>query len=622
MKKEYSINILNSIEHGHDVFRDLERTFLFRYKRYFVFLFSMDEEINRYTLYYLPLLRKEKDISTFVIIVKDEENLALIKEHCKVPYITHICSHEESHDLCRYFYSSYDIQYKRNILRFIINGSVGIDSERIYEYIGYNEISKKEAVALAFFQFDHVPDDAEMEKALNYKPVTVENIDWSEFPTVEIQEPLDFPLSVDKGLDSLLVSGKIHRNDNIVIFSNTKTTRHIIDRLNSYNIGAILDNNSSLSGTECHGIKIYTPLEYLSGAHDNSLRIIVPTKSYKAICEQLYSLGYYLGKQVFVTYTDYNPYNSVQLANRYRHGKEIYEKIREKYPKERLYFVTYPGIGDTCLAAMYLKDRMRYDNANAGVVVFITNTCSRVFSILDHEVNIAGTYVVGNNDDAMCLLLYVKQIGYNKTNVCNITHSYDLLDPVCLRGYKGLDFNTMLQRVAFHAPEKRTTVPLKSINSGDLFSKMNLTPGRTVLLAPEAKASKELPAEMWVELAKVLKKLGYDVCTNAVYEEDAVEGTRPVMVPLEAVSDFISKAGVFIGLRSGLCDLISGVSAKKIILYPTGHQWGENYVYNFFSLEKMGLSDKDTYEFIIPYDYHVTLDKIVGLCHEPSTATL
>jgi hypothetical protein len=48
-------------------------------------------------------------------------------------------------------------------------------------------------------------------------------------------------------------------------------------------------------------------------------------------------------------------------------------------------------------------------------------------------------------------------------------------------------------------------------------------------------------------------------------------------------------AGYFIGVRSGLCDVISTSSCKKVILYEKDGLFYKASQYEYFSLEKMGL---------------------------------
>lgn len=601
---------IRRINKGYAYVKDL-RKYVKDANVFFVYLFSDDEEINHWSLYYLPILRQEMKVSEFLIITPYADKIGKGYYECRVPYTVKECTVEEMKSLCRYFYSIQSMPYKRNTMRIVINGWGDIESERLYEYIGVNSITKKEAVALSIMRFDKVPDDKEVKKTEEDTAKQRERaIDWGEYCCEQIEEELDFPAIVDKGLESLLVNEAIGRDDEIAVFSVTMTSRHIIQRLRDWNITAVLDNNRDLTGSYCEEIRVYTPKQYLAGEHKDHLKIIVPTKSYQAICEQLYCLGYHIGEQVFVTYIEYVPYNANSIIDNMLKGREIYDEIRAMYPEDRLYFITYNGIGDTYLAGMYLADRMRYDGIHTGVVIFLSEICRRVFRILLHDACIRGDYVIRNERDFHNLLLFIRQMGYERLGVCNLTHSFDLVDPGYLRGYKGLDFNTMIQIGVYHAPVKKTGIGVISKDSGNIMTSYGLKEGKTAILSPYAKAARDLPEGFWEELAERLSDKGYTVCTNIAGSEQAIEGTIPLAAPLEQIFNLVEKCGVFIGLRSGLCDLISGAHAEKIILYSLRQTWGGDYTYRFFSLENMGFADENTREYIVDMDYHKTIDEI------------
>ena len=604
--------VIRRIKKGYEYFHRLQRAAWNDKGRYFIFLFSDDDEINQWTLYYLPILRREMEVSEFNIITPYTDKIGRGQYECRAPYTVEKCTVEEMSALCRYFYCILDVPYKRNFLRIVINGWGDIGSERLYEYIGVNDITKKEAVALTIMLFCRVPDNKEVEEATEYKPqLRKYAIDWSVYHCEETEDILEFPVNVDKGLDRLMADEVIGRDDKIVVFSVTMTSRHIIDRLKGRNVVAVLDNKRELAGSECEGIRVYTPEEYLTGEHPDDFKIIVPTRSYQPICEQLNDLGYHVGEQVFITYIEYIPYNATILQYDMLKGREIYEEIRHKYPKERLYFIAFNGIGDTYLAGMYLGDRMKYDGEDHGVVVFVSETCRRVFELLKHSALVTGEYVLRDNREFLQLLLFVRQMGYEKLGVCNLTHSYDLIDPGYLRGHKGLDFNSMVQAVGYHAPVKKTRVEVISKDSSDIIKSYRLKEGETAILSPYAKSAKALPEGFWEELAERLIDKGYTVCTNIAGSEQAIEGTIPLSAPLEHIFDLVEKCGVFIGLRSGLCDLISHSQSKKIILYSLVQTWGGDYTYSFFGLKNMGFADENTWEYIVEADYHMTINEII-----------
>lgn len=125
-----------------------------------------------------------------------------------------------------------------------------------------------------------------------------------------------------------------------------------------------------------------------------------------------------------------------------------------------------------------------------------------------------------------------------------------------------------------------------------LFSDHSLKPGKTVLLSPHSTGLEAFrpPQSFWEEIANCLKTEGYTVCTNCAGDEAPVAGTQAVFVPYSMVVPFLEKAGAFIGLRSGLCDIISTAHCKKIIIHLYQAKWwpdGNSIAYT--GLNNMGL---------------------------------
>jgi hypothetical protein len=60
-------------------------------------------------------------------------------------------------------------------------------------------------------------------------------------------------------------------------------------------------------------------------------------------------------------------------------------------------------------------------------------------------------------------------------------------------------------------------------------------------------------------------------------------------VPLTQAEAFLNAAGFFVGVRSGLCDIISASSCKKIIIYEKDGFFYKCSPYEYFSLQRMGL---------------------------------
>ena len=125
-----------------------------------------------------------------------------------------------------------------------------------------------------------------------------------------------------------------------------------------------------------------------------------------------------------------------------------------------------------------------------------------------------------------------------------------------------------------------------------IFQEKHLQPGNTVVLSPFSNTLADLSNEFWVGLAKGLLKEGFTVCTNSGGKgEPAVEGTEAVFCSLEIAPQFVEKAGYFVGVRSGFCDIISGTKAKKIILYDARNRFFNTSAYEYFNLKTMELCE-------------------------------
>ena len=73
--------------------------------------------------------------------------------------------------------------------------------------------------------------------------------------------------------------------------------------------------------------------------------------------------------------------------------------------------------------------------------------------------------------------------------------------------------------------------------------------------------------------------------------------------PLDIAPQIIEEAGVFVGVRSGFCDVISGTKAKKVILYDKSNRFYMGSAFEYFSLRGMKLCD-DAVE--IEYEHNAT----------------
>ena len=104
--------------------------------------------------------------------------------------------------------------------------------------------------------------------------------------------------------------------------------------------------------------------------------------------------------------------------------------------------------------------------------------------------------------------------------------------------------------------------------SEELFHRLGGIPGRSVLVAPISNSNPGASDGWWTQLVAALRAAGFVVFQNVANMLNPtlgtlLEGAIPVEMPLEQAIPFCELAGHFIGVRSGLCDLLGTARLKK-----------------------------------------------------------
>jgi len=113
-----------------------------------------------------------------------------------------------------------------------------------------------------------------------------------------------------------------------------------------------------------------------------------------------------------------------------------------------------------------------------------------------------------------------------------------------------------------------------------------------ILISPYSASYREHmpPLSFWINIVNVLKCRGFKVFTNCAGREKAIIGTKKLMLPYEISIPLLNKIAGFIGIRSGLCDIICTAKCKKIILHPYGSRnWSFGKSIAFTGLNNMKL---------------------------------
>jgi len=119
----------------------------------------------------------------------------------------------------------------------------------------------------------------------------------------------------------------------------------------------------------------------------------------------------------------------------------------------------------------------------------------------------------------------------------------------------------------FGLPED--VIPQRPVNLLEYNQLEKIEQGKTVILSPYAKSVTMLPEGVWEQIAKIYIQKGYRCFTNVAEEgEKPISGTVGISPQIAELQSIVEKAGTFIGIRSGICDVLKYAECRKIALYP------------------------------------------------------
>lgn len=395
---------------------------------------------------------------------------------------------------------------------------------------------------------------------------------------------------VTKKLNRLCKKG-FFENKQIYIFGVSENTRQIIEVLRKNGVipKNIIDNDLSKVGGYCSKIKVISA-ESIGVKKTDNVIFIIYSLYWREMYSQLCSLGY-ADKNLLQLYP--KPKNIAVNIYEGIIGKRIYDKLTLDKKFSKVFLCPYTGTGDIYLIGTFWKQYCQINNIDDYIFVVITGACAKVAKMF----NIKNIIVLPQKKQSEYLIkaykLFPEMVDLK---ILNDSWGEVHTNPIqWFRGYKGLHFTEMFKKYVFDLPDEVPPQHPEFKNADEeiteIFQENNLQYNKTVVLSPYSNTLADLPDELWIEVADILKQKGFVVCTNCNGKTELpIKGTNAVFFNLDIAPQFIEKAGYFIGVRSGFCDVISGSTAKKIILYAPKNKFYMASAFGYFSLKEMGLS--------------------------------
>lgn len=368
-----------------------------------------------------------------------------------------------------------------------------------------------------------------------------------------------------ENLEALVEEGAI-QDKGIYLFGHCSATEELADFLLSegFAIKAILDNNRDKEGKTYRDIFIKNPTAIMEEKPGETLVCIV-ARAYAAMAVQLMRMGYTGRVEKLVDYNTYAEYSFTpetlaRRRQRVERGREGLFRLREKHPGHFLILCPFCALGDIYFMMSYLPRFLKKRGKTKCAVVVIGQACGQVVRLfgdyptetftqkeMDETVQAAlyfggQDFFIAHQDRPyvvnLAKALYVKKISLEKLYCCGV----------------------------FGLPED--TVPCRPVYEETYEGPEEIIPGESVILAPYAKSVTALKPEIWDGIVKEYRDRGYACYTNVAGDEKPLPGTKAVSPSIAQIRSLVEKAGIFIGIRSGLCDVIRDAACKKIALYP------------------------------------------------------
>ena len=358
---------------------------------------------------------------------------------------------------------------------------------------------------------------------------------------------------------------------NIFLFGHCNATLELIDLLETKGINAtaILDNSNAKQGQKYKGAVVVFPNQILTMAGTNPETdsvVLITSRFYASMLQQLRELGYEGPVRKVIDYNTYAEYSLsedtiTRMKARERHGAELLEELSQKYSKHFKVFCPFNALGDIYFMISYWPAYAKKRNVDYVVFCVLNSVLADVIHMFgDYLVEV---YVQKELDAMIQSAIYTQDENcfiahQDRPYVVNLTKALYIkripLEQIYCCGVYGLPANTR---------------PVKPNANKHVYKDIQSIPdGNAVVFSPYAKSVTAIDQKVWEDAVNYYVGAGYKCYTNVIGDEKALEGTEAISPSLLELRSVVERAGTFIGIRSGLCDILREANAKKIALYP------------------------------------------------------
>jgi hypothetical protein len=383
---------------------------------------------------------------------------------------------------------------------------------------------------------------------------------------------------VEDAIDELQRAGKL-RDAELYAFGHTAATEEIRIRLEQHDLAltGILDNNRAKQGSALHGVPVIPPSAIIDAGASSV--VLIASRFHGEMRRQLVDLGY-AGEVIRVGSASIG--TGTPSATDRERGARLLDQLRVAHPGRHLVLCPFDALGDVYWALAYLPAFALAGGLPPAVVVVVGERCRQVANLFGQEDTQSLTQA--EMDD---LVGVVADEEPQDVTIAHHDRPYGDNSPVRALEERFLAFTDIYRELVYKLPPTaRPEAPRRGIPAQTSLPWAGQIPrGRTVLMAPYAKSVVPVAWSFWEHTAERHVSHGDVVATVVHGDEDPVPGTLALEIPIPELLDAVEHAGTFIGLRSGLCDVVHTARARKVHVFPDAYYSTTPYkVADFFAL--------------------------------------
>lgn len=386
---------------------------------------------------------------------------------------------------------------------------------------------------------------------------------------------------VESAIDELERAGRL-KDVVLYAFGHTAATEEIRIRLGRYDIAltGILDNNRAKQGSSLHGVPVVAP-NAVAGLSAPSA-VLIASRFHSEMRQQLLDLGF-AGDIIRVGNLSIG--TDTASGSDSDRGARLLNQVRVAHPGRHLVVCPFGALGDVYWALTYLPAFAAARRLPPPLPVVVGDGGRQVARLFGYEDVYSLTQA--EMDDLVASVVAARP---PDVTIAHHDRPYGDGAPVRALDDRFVAYIDMYRDLVYGLPPRTAPyVPsrdaLGQAERADRSWSSEIPRGRTVLMAPYAKSVLPVPWSFWEHTAARYVSRGVLVATVVHGDEVPVPGTLALEVPIPKMLDAVEHAGTFMGLRSGLCDVVHTARARRIHVFPDALYSTTPYkVADFFAL--------------------------------------